>query len=117
MNLLGAEFETTHEFSAGDTISADMMNELFDNIKLSKTVILSSDLVSTWSCKDSVSYSNTHDSGWTDDSDNLYSKLISELTFSADGDGTYSYQSSAPNPFYATDARAMSYNRIWCLMS
>ena len=113
-SLFGAEFETTHEFSAGDTISADMMNELFENIKLSKTVILSSDLVGTWSCKVSVSYSNTHDSGWTDDSDNLYSKLISELTFSADGDGTYSYQSSAPNPFYATDARAIGsgYNYI-----
>ena len=108
MNLLGAEFETTHEFSAGDTISADMMNELFENIKLSKTVILSSDLVGTWSCKVSVSYSNTHDSGWTDDSDNLYSKLISELTFSADGDGTYSYQSSAPNPFYSHDDRAIA---------
>jgi len=113
-SLFGAEFETPHTFSAGDTISADMMNELFENIKLSKTVILSSDLVGTWSCKVSVSYSNTHDSGWTDDSDNLYSKLISELTFSADGDGTYSYQSSAPNPFYATDARAIGsgYNYI-----
>ena len=113
-SLFGAEFETTHEFSAGDTISADMMNELFENIKLSKTVILSSDLVGTWSCKVSVSYSNTHDSGWTDDSDNLYSKLISELTFSADGDGTYSYQSSAPNPFYSHDDRAIGsgYNYI-----
>ena len=108
MNLLGAEFETTHEFSAGDTISADMMNELFENIKLSKTVILSSDLVGTWSCKVSVSYSNTHDPGWTDDSDSLSSKLISELTFSADGDGTYSYQSSAPNPFYSHDDRAIA---------
>ena len=30
MNLMGADFETPHEFSAGDTISADMMNEIFD---------------------------------------------------------------------------------------
>ena len=111
---MGADFETIHEFKSGDTISADMMNELFENIKLSKTIILSSDLVGTWSCKVSVSYSNTHDPGWTDDSDNLSSTLISELTFSADGDGTYSYQSSAPNPFYATDARAIGsgYNYI-----
>ena len=107
-SLFGAEFETTHEFSAGDTISADMMNELFENIKLSKTVILSSDLVGTWSCKVSTSYSNTHDPGWTDDSDNLSSTLISELTFSADGDGTYSYISSAPNPFYSHDDRAIA---------
>ena len=86
---MGADYETPHEFKSGDTISAEMMNELFENIKLSKTVILSSDLVGTWSCKVSVSYSNTHDPGWTDDSDNLSSKLTSELTFSADGDGTY----------------------------
>ena len=105
---MGADFETIHEFKSGDTISADMMNELFENIKLSKTVILSSDLVGTWSCKVSVSYSNTHDPGWTDDSDNLSSTLISELTFSADGDGTYSYQSSAPNPFYTHDDRAIA---------
>ena len=116
-SLFGAEFETTHEFSAGDTISADMMNELFENIKLSKTVILSSDLVGTWSCKVSVSYSNTHDSGWTDDSDNLYSKLISELTFSADGDGTYSYQSSAPNPFYSHDDRAIASGKKYIVTS
>ncbi len=105
---MGAEFETIHEFKSGDTISADMMNELFENIKLSKTVILSSDLVGTWSCKVSTTYSNTHDPGWTDDSDNLSSTIISELTFSADGDGTYSYQSSAPNPFYTHDDRAIA---------
>ena len=108
ISLMGADYETPHEFKSGDTISAEMMNELFENIKLSKTVILSSDLVGTWSCKVSVSYSNTHDPGWTDDSDNLSSKLTSELTFSADGDGTYSYQSSAPNPFYSHDDRAIA---------
>ena len=111
-SLFGAEFETAHEFSAGDTISADMMNELFENIKLSKTVILSSDLVGTWSCKVSVRYSNNNVSDWTVDSDSLYNQLTSEITFSADGDGTYSYQSSAPNPFYATDARAIGLSLI-----
>ena len=108
ISLMGADYETPHEFKSGDTISAEMMNELFENIKLSNTVIFSSDLVGTWSCKVSVSYSNTHDPGWTDDSDNLSSTLISELTFSADGDGTYSYQSSAPNPFYTHDDRAIA---------
>ena len=114
MNLLGSEFDTPHTFSAGDTISADMMNEIFDNIKLSKTVILSSDLVGTWSCKVSILYSNNNTSSWTADSDSLYDQLTSELTFSADGDGTYSYQSTAPNPFYASDARAIGsgYNYV-----
>ena len=61
--IFAADYETTHEFSAGDTISADMMNELFENIKLSKTVILSSDLVGTWSCKVSIRYSNNNVTG------------------------------------------------------
>ena len=104
---MGADFETTHEFKSGDTISADMMNELFENIKLSKTNILSSDLVGTWSCKVSVRYSNNNVSDWTVDSDSLYNQLTSEITFSADGDGTYSYQSSAPNPFYSHDTEQL----------
>ena len=37
--IFAADYETPHEFSAGDTISADMLNELFNNIKLSKTAI------------------------------------------------------------------------------
>ena len=108
ISLMGADFETIHEFKSGDTISADMMNELFENIKLSKTVILSSDLVGTWSCKVSIRYSSSHATGWTADSDSLYQKLTSTITFIADGDGTYSYESTAPNPFFAYDDRAIS---------
>ena len=106
--IFAADYETPHEFSAGDTISADMLNELFNNIKLSKTAILSSDLVGTWSCKVSIRYSSSHATGWTADSDSLYQKLTTTIAFSADGDGTYSYQSTAPNPFFAYDDRAIS---------
>ena len=103
-----ADYVWGEEFAEGDTISASTFNQIFSTLqKLNRTPV-DADLVGTWSCKVSVSYSNTHDSGWTDDSDNLYSKLISELTFSADGDGTYSYQSSAPNPFYSHDDRAIA---------
>ena len=38
MNLMGADFETPHEFKAGDTLSAEMMNELF-YIKQSKNFL------------------------------------------------------------------------------
>ena len=106
--IFAADYETPHEFSAGDTLSADMLNELFNNIKLSKTAILSSDLVGTWSCKVSIRYSSSHATGWTADSDSLYQKLTSTITFIADGDGTYSYESTAPNPFFAYDDRAIS---------
>ena len=108
INLLGADFETPHEFKSGDTISADMMNELFDNIRMAKTTINSSDLVGSWSCELTIRYSSDHATGWTADSDSLYQKLTTTITFSADGDGTYSYQSTAPNPFFAYDDRAIS---------
>ena len=35
MNLMGADYKTPHEFKAGDTISAEMMNELFKLIERS----------------------------------------------------------------------------------
>ena len=39
MSLMGADFETLHEFKAGDTLSAEMMNELFEYIKNSNKMI------------------------------------------------------------------------------
>ena len=48
--IVAADYDTPHEFSAGDTISADMMNEIFDHIKQSKTLPTYDDLVGTWEC-------------------------------------------------------------------
>jgi len=50
MNLIGGDFDTPHSFSAGDTISADMMNEIFDYIKNANKMISASELIGTWSC-------------------------------------------------------------------
>ena len=42
-NLMGADYETPHKFKAGDTISAEMMNEIFTHkthfIKINKQVL------------------------------------------------------------------------------
>ena len=43
MNLIGGDFDTPHTFSAGDTISADMMNEIFDYIKNANKMITASE--------------------------------------------------------------------------
>ena len=51
MNLIGGDFDTLHRFSAGDTISADMMNEIFDYIKNSNKMISASELFGTWTCE------------------------------------------------------------------
>ena len=70
--FFAADFETPHTFSAGDTISADMMNELFNYIKLSKKKLASDDLIGTWSCQATLVYGTSCESGWTAGTDNLY---------------------------------------------
>ena len=72
MNLLGAEFETPHEFSAGDTISAEMMNEIFDYIKNSNKMISASELFGTWSCLLYTRSSECRTAGWNDGTESLY---------------------------------------------
>ena len=51
MNLIGGDFDPPHTFSCGDTISADMMNEIFDYIKNANKMITASELLGTWSCE------------------------------------------------------------------
>ena len=60
MNLIGGDFDTPHTFSAGDTISADMMNEIFDYIKNANKMITASELLGTWSCLLYTPVSYTH---------------------------------------------------------
>ena len=51
MSLMGADFEIPHEFKAGDTISAEMMNEIFKMIKNTVTGYkFNSDILGSWSC-------------------------------------------------------------------
>ena len=89
---MGAEFETPHEFKAGDTISAEMMNELFGYIKNSQQSIISSDIVGTWSCQ--IYSGDNGCNEWTTGTDSLYYYTTGTITFVDDGDGTYSYQTT-----------------------
>ena len=112
MNLLGLDSETPHELKSGDTISADMFNEIFDYINNFKKMISASDLIGTWSC---LLYTTTgecltanlqlaEDKKWDNDTeDNLYIKNTDNITFIDDGDGTYSFTTPAPNIFNCAD--------------
>jgi hypothetical protein len=102
MNVLGAEFETPHTFSAGDTISADMMNEIFDYIKNSNKMISASELLGTWSCE---VYTQTGGcAAYTSlGTDSLYRYNSTTLVMTDDNDGTYSYTSTIPNIFNCAD--------------
>ena len=85
-----------HEFSSGDTISADMMNEILEKVKyVSDGFSSPSELVGNWSCTsvspnvtkaECVSYFTLSTSG-------LYRSKAIDVTFTDDGDGTYSFTS------------------------
>ena len=93
MNLIGGDFDTPHRFSAGDTISADMMNEIFDYIKNANKMISASELLGTWSC---LLYTQGAGCGITASvgTDSVYKYKSSTLVMIDDGDGTYSYTST-----------------------
>ena len=102
MNLIGADFDTPHRFSAGDTISADMMNEIFDYIKNANKMISASELIGTWSCS---LYTQGAGCGLTSTvgTDSVYKYKSSTLVMTDDEDGTYSYTSTIPNVFNCGD--------------
>ena len=121
MNLIGDDFDPPHTFSCGDTISADMMNEIFDYIKNSNKMISASDLVGSWSC---IIYTTTgecttantqlaEDKKWDNGTgDPLYVYNTNTLEMIADNvsggttpDGTYSYTTPLPNMFNCGDAQ------------
>lgn len=117
MSLMGADFETPHEFKAGDTISAEMMNELFQVIERSLKELTMANLVGSWSCtsvadgdascnQDIFAFGQPSFTGWSKGSDNLYWYINSLITFSDDGDGTFSYTTSKPNSIRCNDAAA-----------
>ena len=120
MYLIGGDYDTPHTFSAGDTISADMMNEIFDYIKNANKMITPSELIGTWSCE---LYTTTgecmtansqlaEDKKWDNGTgDPLYVYNTNTLEMIADNvsggttpDGTYSYTTPLPNMFNCADA-------------
>jgi hypothetical protein len=114
MNLLGGDFETPHEFKSGDTISAEMMNEIFEYIKNANKMISASELIGTWSCElytttGECMTANTQlaeDKKWDNGTgDSLYIYNSSTLEMIDDEDGTYSYTTPLPNMFRCADAQ------------
>jgi len=102
MNLIGGDYDTPHTFSCGDTISADMMNEIFDYIKNANKMITASELLGTWSCE--VYTQTSGCAAYTSlGTDSLYRYNSTTLVMTYDNDGTYSYTSTMPNIFNCAD--------------
>jgi hypothetical protein len=104
ISLMGADFDTPHNFSAGDTISADMMNEIFDYIKNANKMISASELIGTWSCEFYTTGDGCNASGLTLGPDSLYRYDNTTLVMARLDNGTYTYTTPIPNLFNCSDS-------------
>ena len=94
------DYETAHTFAAGDVISADMMNELFDYIEKSKESVTAASILGNWSCTSRTLFltNASYSSCKTYNGDEgLYITQSGTITFSADGDGTHTHTTGAVN--------------------
>lgn len=92
------DFENPHQFSSGDVLSADVFNDLFQNISDSKKTITENNLVGVWDCTSFTGGDASFISGWQVDGLGLVSSLETTFQFIDNGNGTFSVSSPAPNP-------------------
>ena len=94
------DYKTAQRFTAGDVVSADVLNDILDRIEITLKSVTAADLVGTWdvtqstcvagylgNCTGSVTPAAQ---GYGSDIDGLYRQRVDTVTFSDDGDGTYS---------------------------
>ena len=98
INSFSEDYKSATRLKDGDVISADVFNDIMDRIESSLKSLSETDLIGTWDLVQTVCrWGNTSCSGaaWTGIQsavDNLYAQRIDTITFSNDGDGTYSAQ-------------------------
>lgn len=100
------DYETAQRFNGGDTISADVLNDILDRIELALITPKSSDFVGTWDILQTTTKAGCLGNGATctlsgrqTPVDSLYSQRTDSVTFSNDGDGTFSLSTSSYCPF------------------
>ena len=96
------DYESAQRFNGGDTVSADVLNDILDRIELSLITSKSSDFVGTWDILQTVTPTGCGSTGRDCDMsgrqtavDDLYSQRTDSVTFSDDGDGTFSLSTSS----------------------
>jgi len=94
-----ADFDTTHTFAAGDIISADMMNEVLNELEHVTKVVTESDFIGSWDLVQTVckggkpsdcTAGNTM-TGMSNDTNGITKSRSDIVTFANDGDGTFSF--------------------------
>ena len=101
INSFSDDYKSANRLQDGDVISADVFNDILDRIELTLKSASASDLVGTWDVVQTIcplgglgNCSNLSVTGAGSAVDNLYRQRADTVTFSDDGDGTFSYQTS-----------------------
>ncbi len=97
-NLLAKDFKSPHKLEAGQTLSADVLNEIIESVAYSEKIPTRDDFLGTWSCRRGIPF---HPNSPTIVNSPYTSTIVQEmihvvagtLQFSTDGSGNY----------YATD--------------
>ena len=101
INSFSDDYKSANRLQDGDVISADVFNDILDRIELTLKSASASDLVGTWDVVQTICPSGALGNctslsvtGAGTAVDNLYRQRADTVTFSDDGDGTFSFQTS-----------------------
>ena len=101
INSFSDDYKSANRLQDGDVISADVFNDILDRIELTLKSASASDLVGTWDVIQTICPSgglgnciSLSVTGAGTAVDNLYRQRADTVTFSDDGDGTFSFQTS-----------------------
>ena len=103
------DLKIADDFKAGDLVSADTFNQIFDTIEKINRTVIDTDLVGVWSCNAMTSRNTT---GWT--SKGLFYILenaqvnLTASSASTSLESPYSISTSSPSPFKRTISSAFS---------
>lgn len=107
-NSFSRDYKSSHKLKAGDVISADVINEVFDVIQTSTRSILPTDIIGSWTCIESTNQGGggsfpLENYGYTQEADGVMWSRSQVLTFSDNFDGTFSWSSENFHPFSSTE--------------
>ena len=111
INSFSDDYKSANRLQDGDVISADVFNDILDRIELTLKSASASDLVGTWDVVQTICPSGGPGNCWNmsvtgagSAVDNLYRQRADTVTFSDDGDGTFSFQTSNYCAFVSSGA-------------
>jgi len=103
INITAAPYESAQKFEEGDTISADVLNDILERIELTLKPIEISELVGVWTAKQYICHYGAYDSatycnnnapiGTTTTENNVFRTRTDTVIISDNGDNTINWKS------------------------